>query len=129
MWGVGPIPLPSSAGHKGEDDDSWPFLSASPPRAPLLAVHWPAALSVHRLGRQDNTILPLSCFGAVCRRYFVRKCFAPHSKEALGEISMWNAKQETEAEASCCPKEPHSRGKSQSPPLRASGLKREIVSA
>lgn len=80
MWGVGATPLPSSAGHKGEEDDPRLFLAATPPRAPSLAVHWPIiALSVQRLGQ--STVLkpdrtsepPLSCFGAVCRGSFVSK--------------------------------------------------------
>lgn len=90
---MGPSPLPSSAGHEGEEDDPWPFLS---PRAPSLAVHWPIALSVHRLG-QDTVLeveqqnktphcLDLKQFAEDALK--VSKESAPHPEEASGQISI-----------------------------------------
>lgn len=38
MWGVGPAPLLSSAGHKGEEDVPGPFLAATPPGVPRPEV-------------------------------------------------------------------------------------------
>lgn len=69
--------------------------------------HWPFVGPLHcseaRPEHSSEGSPPLFCFGQCADDALeAGKEFALHLKEASGQTSMWDAKEETEAEAPCC---------------------------
>lgn len=81
MGGVGATPLPSSAGHKGEEDVPWLFLAAShTTQDPLTGLFIGPGTVCSEVkpessseGRQNSKVPHCFVFGAVCRGCFASK--------------------------------------------------------